>query len=287
MDLFRRAVDPWGRDVLVGVAWDLMWAAIVVGALFVVAHAVLSARGRRRMAATPAPPSPTPGIPARIVRHGWGARLFHWSMAAAMFALLITAFVPVLGYRFDWITIHWIAGLALIATVVYHVVHALFWQRFRNVWISAQDLREGTQDLREFMANSPPPPKPGKYPVAQKLFHHVATLAALAAIATGLLMMVRIETPLFERDPYLLSDRSWGLVYALHGVAGIGLITLVIAHVYFAVRPEKRWLTRSMIKGWITREEYLAHHDPARWPAGHPAGQAEAVPSEPAVSPRA
>ena len=27
MDLWRRADNPWGQDVLIGVSWDLMWAA--------------------------------------------------------------------------------------------------------------------------------------------------------------------------------------------------------------------------------------------------------------------
>jgi hypothetical protein len=39
----------------------------------------------------------------------------------------------------------------------------------------------------------------------------------------------------------------------------------VIAHVYFAVRPEKWWITKGMILGWITRRNYLQHHDPERW----------------------
>jgi hypothetical protein len=39
-----------------------------------------------------------------------------------------------------------------------------------------------------------------------------------------------------------------------------------MTHVYFAIRSEKRWLTRSMIVGWIPRQRYLAHYDPARWP---------------------
>jgi len=51
----------------------------------------------------------------------------------------------------------------------------------------------------------------------------------------------------------------------VHGLSGVALITMVIAHVYFAIRPEKLWMTRSMIKGWITRDEYLAHHDPEKW----------------------
>ncbi|MGH7554525.1 MAG: cytochrome b/b6 domain-containing protein, partial [Longimicrobiales bacterium] len=87
----------------------------------------------------------------------------------------------------------------------------------------------------------------------------------VAAIATGILMMFRIDTPIFAQNQYLLNDGSWGFVYVLHGVGGVSLIGLVIAHVYFAIRPDKRWLTRSMFKGWITRDEYLAHHDPERW----------------------
>jgi formate dehydrogenase subunit gamma len=43
------------------------------------------------------------------------------------------------------------------------------------------------------------------------------------------------------------------------------VITLIMAHVYFALRPEKLWMTRSMFRGWISREEFLAHHDPKRW----------------------
>jgi hypothetical protein len=66
----------------------------------------------------------------------------------------------------------------------------------------------------------------------------------------------------------LLGDSTWGLVYVTHGMAGVGLVGLVIAHVYFAVRPEKWWITKAMILGWITRRQYLEHHDPQRWVVG-------------------
>ena len=45
----------------------------------------------------------------------------------------------------------------------------------------------------------------------------------------------------------------------------MAMITLIMAHVYFAVWPEKLWMTRSMFHGWISREDYLRHHDPQRW----------------------
>jgi cytochrome b subunit of formate dehydrogenase len=84
-------------------------------------------------------------------------------------------------------------------------------------------------------------------------------------VITGLLMMPRIRTPLFTRDPYYMTDSTWGFTYVLHGLAGVGLVGLVIAHVYFAVRPDKWWITKGMIFGWIPRRLYLEHHDPQRW----------------------
>ena len=89
---------------------------------------------------------------------------------------------------------------------------------------------------------------------------------SLALIGTGLIMMPRIQTPFFERNPYFLADATWGYIYAIHGLVGVSLVGLTIAHVYFAVRPEKWWVTRAMILGWITRREYVKHHEPSRWP---------------------
>jgi hypothetical protein len=44
------------------------------------------------------------GPASRIERHSLLARLFHWVMAAAMFVLLFTAFLPVVGVQFAWVT---------------------------------------------------------------------------------------------------------------------------------------------------------------------------------------
>jgi hypothetical protein len=51
----------------------------------------------------------------------------------------------------------------------------------------------------------------------------------------------------------------------LHGLAGVGLIALIMVHVYFGIRPEKRPITKSMIFGWMSRDFYLEEHDPKRW----------------------
>jgi len=78
-------------------------------------------------------------------------------------------------------------------------------------------------------------------------------------------MMFRVRTVFFPRNPYLFTDATWGWMYVLHGLAGVALIALVIIHVYFGLRPEKRPITKSMIFGWMSRDFVLKEHDPARW----------------------
>ena len=73
------------------------------------------------------------------------------------------------------------------------------------------------------------------------------------------------------------------MVYAIHGLCAMAMITLIMTHVYFAVRPEKLWMTRSMFHGWISREDYLRHHDPQRWPVAEAPAQVKAA--EPLIPP--
>ena len=79
-------------------------------------------------------------------------------------------------------------------------------------------------------------------------------------------MLLKIDTPLWRRNPYWFSDHAWGVIYAIHDLCAMSVITLLMAHVYFALRPEKLWMSRSMIRGWISNTDYRTHHDPARWP---------------------
>ena len=58
---------------------------------------------------------------------------------------------------------------------------------------------------------------------------------------------------------------TWGMMYVLHGLAGVGLIALIMVHVYSGIRPEKLPITKSMIFGYMEKDFYLEEHDPARW----------------------
>lgn len=207
-----------------------------------------------------------PAAADRVLRHAAFDRVFHWVTATAVLVLMGTAFLPILGIQFGWVTIHWISGLVLTAAVLVHTIRALFWQDLKAMWIGRRDWSEFAQLLSWVLRRTNrPPARPGKYSLAQKLAHHAFTALVLATIVTGTLMLVRIDTPWWERDPYWLSADLWGIVYVVHGLAALCLISTVIVHVYFALRPEKRMFLRSMLVGWITRQEYRAYHDPERW----------------------
>jgi len=268
MDLLRWGRSPWGEWVLTHVSWSLFWASLFAGVLFFVAHAsymLFSAHRKRSSAETDALEAQYKNLPAKIERHGLTARLFHWVMAAAMFTLLFTAFLPIAGVKFPWVQWHWMAGLVLIASILFHIVHATFFLDFWSIWVGPKDIQElKAEMLREF-GHDVPGPKSGKYPLGNRLYHLAIVVTGLAASITGALMIPRIRTGLVTRNPYYLADTTWGITYVTHGLAGVGLVGLVIAHVYFAIRPEKWWITKSMILGFITRRQYLEHHEPTRW----------------------
>ena len=204
--------------------------------------------------------------PDRIVRHAGVDRAFHWITAVCVLVLMGTAFLPILGIEFGWVTIHWVTGLVLIAAVLFHVVRSFGGRRLRRIWLGTGDIRDALALARATLRRETAATrKPGKYSFAQKFIHHAFAAVVLTAAASGALMLARIDTPWWQRNPYLLPDATWGVVYVLHGLAALLLITMVMTHIYFALRPEKRLFLRSMIKGWITRAEYAEHHDPERW----------------------
>src|SRR3982751_6438567 len=125
MDLLRWGRSPWGEWVLTHVSWNLFWASLFAGVLFLVAHAsymLFSAHRKRSAAETDALEASRKDLPAKIERHSLAARLF-------------TAFLPVVGVKFPWVQWHWIAGLVLTASIVFHIIHATFWLDFWSIWV--------------------------------------------------------------------------------------------------------------------------------------------------------
>ncbi len=150
-------------------------------------------------------------IPEHVPRHSLAARLFHWIMAASMFTLLFTAFLPKVGIQFNWVVYHWIAGLVLTVSILFHIVHATFFLDFWSIWPDKTDLSDAKNRVRRFFGKDAPlPNKFAKYPLENKLYHGVILLAGLAVIGTGLFMMKRVQTGIFVRNPYLFQRYDVG-----------------------------------------------------------------------------
>ncbi len=201
----------------------------------------------------------------RVVRHALADRIFHWVGAICVLVLLGTAFLPILGISFGWVTLHWMTGLVLMAAVLFHLLRVVVRGTWGSMWLGRADAADAGEVVASTLARRLPTRRPGKYSVAQKLIHHAFAVVVLTTLVTGGFMLVRIDTPWWRRNPYVLADATWGVVYVLHGLAALLLVTMVMMHVYFALRPEKLKFTRSMFRGWITRREYEEHHDPQRW----------------------
>lgn len=191
---------------------------------------------------------------ALITRHRAIDRVFHWITAIAVLLLLASAFLPILGLKFSWVPLHWITGVVLTVAVLFHTVRSTIFRRMKCMLIWPRHVREFAQGRRA-----------AKYTLPQKLMHAVMGFAVLVATVTGVVMLAKIDTPFWERDPYLFDAGTWGIVYVLHGAASLVILTLTMAHIYFALLPEKRGYLRAMIGGQMTREEAAIHHDPERW----------------------
>jgi len=280
MGIIEWATSPLGQNVPIHIAWFLIWVALIAGLLFLVVHAIYMRyfAGEKQFVAGSLPDPAQ--LPARIPRHSLAARLFHWIMAASMFTLLFTAFLPKVGVQFDWVTYHWIAGTVLTVSIIFHIIHASFYLDFWSIWPDRADLEDAWKRVQRFMGKSAAlPRKFAKYPLENKLYHGAIVVTGMSVIVTGVFMMSRVRTIFFPRNPYLFGDMTWGLMYVLHGLAGVGLITLVVVHVYFAIRPEKLPITASMIVGTMSREFYLQEHDPQRWVVGSSTSSSSSSPT--------
>ena len=197
---------------------------------------------------------PVQQVSDRVTRHAPVDRIFHWITALAVLLLLGSAFLPILGWKFSWVPLHWITGLVLTAAVLFHLVRSTFFRRLRCmvVW---------PRDFRDALTGRPA----AKYTLAQKLMHAALGTAVTVATVTGVIMLAKVDTPLWSRNPYLLDASTWGVVYALHGASALICLTLTMAHVYFSLLPEKRAYLRAMIGGQMSRAEAAEFHDPKRW----------------------
>src|SRR5262245_41507251 len=202
MDILQWAIEPWGRTVPIHIVWSLIQVTFAAGVAFLIIHAAyVRFFAREKEFFVRDTPEVLAAIPARVPRHSRVARGFHWLMAASMFTLLFTAFLPKVGVEFPWVTYHWIAGTVLAASVVFHVIHASFWLDFWAIWPDRTDLQDAARRVGRFLGRAALPPRRfAKYPLENKLYHGAIIAAGMSAIATGVFLMFRVRTIFFTRN---------------------------------------------------------------------------------------
>jgi cytochrome b subunit of formate dehydrogenase len=247
-EIVRYKRDVWGEEVILGVSWDLLWVVAVAVLVLLAAHAIIMAALANKKIDKPSPEG------RRVLRHAAIDRLLHWVMAASILTLMVTGTAPILGVRIAWLQIHWIAGLLLTFFVIFHIIRSCFWKDFKSIVLVPKDFAEPFDSAK----------KPGKYSFEQKGMHWAVTVIVLAVIATGILLLLQIDTPFWDRTNSMPEDQL-GLMFLLHGLSTLALVALVATHIYFSLRPEKLFYTRSMISGWMSEDEMTANHDTNRW----------------------
>jgi hypothetical protein len=156
MEWFRWERNPWGQEILIGLSWDLIWVAVAAGALLIAAHALLYSWRWRGADAGTISETLFKQLPEKILRHSVASRLFHWVMAASVLTLVFTAFLPIWGVKFSWVTAHWIAGLVLTAAIIFHIIHASLWKGLSLMWINSQELSDGWLVIKQVLGSAGP-----------------------------------------------------------------------------------------------------------------------------------
>jgi formate dehydrogenase subunit gamma len=159
MDLLTTARSPWGESIFTHISWSLFWASLVGGLLFLLAHGgymLFSQHHKRSSEEVDRMERERGGLPAHISRHGFVARAFHWVMAVSMLTLLLTAFLPIVGVRFAWVQWHWMAGVLLTASVLFHIFHATFVLDFWSIWVGPKDIPEFKAEMMRDLGKEVP-----------------------------------------------------------------------------------------------------------------------------------
>ena len=151
LNLIQWAQSPWGQQVPIHISWTLLWVSAIGGIVVSDRPCALrehfgQARACRRLPpAFPARPRrefPS-AFPGTISARGCFTRSWRWPCLR----LLFTAFLPKVGVEFPWVTYHWIAGIVLSISVVYHIFDAFLGQDFWSIWPDKVDIEDaGTEN---------------------------------------------------------------------------------------------------------------------------------------------
>ena len=110
------------------------------------------------------------------IRHQLSDRLFHWFMAILTVILLVTAFLPILGVKFNWVPIHWVAGVLLIISVIFHLYRSFFVH-------GLSEMLPRIEDFQSFFGKNSSEEE--KYDLGQKMYHWSIACSMMTLLVTG------------------------------------------------------------------------------------------------------
>ena len=202
------------------------------------------------MTAPPAPP------PDTVLRFSPGVRAVHWTVAALVVVLILTAAVLyngslslAVGHRHAVELVHVYAGLALPAPFLLGLLSRAFRADLGRLnryvpadwsWLRSRSRRDGTIPV-------------GKFNAGQKLNAALTAGSLVVLLGTGVLMYFTglVRLPLRTGATFV------------HDWFALGLGLLVLGHIYFAVKD--RQALRAMRTGRVSRAWARAEH--AAWAA--------------------
>jgi thiosulfate reductase cytochrome b subunit len=129
------------------------------------------------------------------------------------------------------------------------------------MWVTRQELADAIDRLRGARRKgAEPASKHGHYKVEQIVYHWVLALDVLGLVITGLILWQpgrMFVAPLWM--PW-----GWDAIFfarVLHQVFTLGLLVLVLAHVYFALLvPKNRLYLKSIFTGRVNLAQYAEEH---------------------------
>jgi cytochrome b subunit of formate dehydrogenase len=281
--------------VIVGLSWDILLVFGLVATLTFLGHYIL------RELLNPTDHTDTDG-PSKaeveqnleaqgveeINRFTLAQRASHWVMAISIFALMLSGFIIMnadvtvkIIAGLSWLTVHIVSAIVLIGYVLFHLGHVAYKGTWGKMWIGTKEAKDLAVRLKNLFGLTETYPRQFEYPSAQKLLHWGVTGASLGVILTGFVLWRRVEElALWESTrefTFLGIEFGLGTVdapglvawsFVLHDFFAVGMLALVMGHIYFALRPNEWEITKSMITGRVTVEEYAEKYNPTSWQVG-------------------
>jgi formate dehydrogenase subunit gamma len=202
-------------------------------------------------------PNPTPSA-GRIQRYSTGERSTHWIVAGCFVLAALSGLALLHPSMFFFSSLFgggpWTRILHPFVGLVMFVAFALFALRHMADNAIGDNDRKWLGQWRDIAANRMDRlPEAGKYNAGQKVLFWLLVLLMLLLVATGFLFW----RPWFAQYFPISIVRFATL---LHAASAIGLILLIIGHIYMAIWT--RHSIRAMIRGWVT-PRWARHHHPA------------------------